>query len=89
MSMKEKKGEVAPTEEKRMRHRWRSRGSRGRVFASTPAKGKTMASRGEEEGVPAGSRPLVARSWPSLASPAEEEGRVAPVQEKRWAALVE
>jgi len=53
------------------------------------AKGKTMASRGEEEGVSAGCRPLVARSWPPLASPAEEKGRVAPVQEKRWTALVE
>ena len=88
MSMKEKKGDIAPTEEKRMRHRWRSRGSRGRIFASTPAKGKTMASRGEEEGVPTGCRPLVARSWPPLTSPTEK-GRVTLVQEKQWAALVE
>jgi hypothetical protein len=81
MPMKEKKAEVAPTEEKRIQHRWRSIGSRGWIFASTLAKGKTGAGRGEE-GVSAGSRP-------PLASPAKEKGRVVPVQEKQWAALVE
>jgi hypothetical protein len=50
MPMKEKKGQVAPTEEKRRRRRrWRSRESRGGILASTPVKGERGTGR-EDEG---------------------------------------
>jgi hypothetical protein len=67
--MKEKKGEVAPTEEKRRRRRWRSRESRGVILASMPAKGKRGTGREEEGAERRGQRQI--RRWQP------------PVEEKR------
>jgi hypothetical protein len=70
MPMKEKKGQVAPTEEKRRRRRrWRSRESRGGILASTPVKGERGTGREEEGAERRGQRQI--RRWQP------------PVEEKR------